>query len=418
MGGRRMDGTEGAAAPGSGAPDGTAIPHHSLPALFLRFLRFGALAWGGPVAQIAMLKKELVEEERWVTVERFHRALAVYQVLPGPEAHELCVWFGMLARGRPGAVVAGLGFMLPGFLLMFGLSWACLAFGLRSPAVAALFLGLQAAVVALIVRAVHRIGSHAIHGPWLWAIGLAALEAELGGVHFAVTLAAAGGIHALARDGRGAPGVGVGALLVAGLCAWMAGHGPAPAATAAAGAGGGGAGAAPPALALLGYGLRSGLLTFGGAYTAIPILRHDAVVAGGWMSNDQFLDGIALGGVLPAPLIIFSTFVGFVGGGAAGAIAITAGVFLPAFAFTLVGHGFFERLTADPRLRALLDGVAAGVVGLIAATTIRLFRSGVQDAGTFALFGGALLVLTLWTSRAAIPVVVLGAGLLGMAAWS
>ena len=136
------------------------------------------------------------------------------------------------------------------------------------------------------------------------------------------------------------------------------------------------------------------------------------------MSNDQFLDGIALGGVLPAPLIIFSTFVGFVGGGAVGAIAITAGVFLPAFAFTLVGHGFFERLTADPRLRALLDGVAAGVVGLIAATTIRLFRSGVQDAGTFALFGGALLVLTLWTSRAAIPVVVLGAGLLGMAAWS
>ena len=94
-----------------------AIPRQTLPALFLRFLRFGCLAWGGPVAQIAMIKKELVEEERWVSVPRFNRALAVYQVLPGPEAHELCVYFGMLARGRVGAVLAGLGFMLPGFVL-------------------------------------------------------------------------------------------------------------------------------------------------------------------------------------------------------------------------------------------------------------------------------------------------------------
>ena len=109
------------------------VPRLSLAALFGRFLRFGCLAWGGPIAQIAMLKKELVEEERWVSVAHFQRALAVYQALPGPEAHELCVWFGMLARGRVGAVLAGLGFMLPGLVLMLVLAWAYVHVGLKEP---------------------------------------------------------------------------------------------------------------------------------------------------------------------------------------------------------------------------------------------------------------------------------------------
>ena len=125
--------------------------------LFLRFLRFGFLAWGGPVAQIAMIRQELVEEERWVSRERFNRTLAVYQVLPGPEAHELCVYFGMLSRGRLGGLLAGLGFMLPGFILMFLLSWLYVAVDITTSALfAAAFAGVQPAVGATIVRAVHR----------------------------------------------------------------------------------------------------------------------------------------------------------------------------------------------------------------------------------------------------------------------
>src|SRR5688572_24886684 len=137
------------------------IPHQPLGALFLRFLRFGLLAWGGPVAQIAMLQRELVEEEKWISPERFNRAYAVYQMLPGPEAHELCVYFGTLARGRLGGLLAGLGFMLPGLVLMLAVSWAYVRFGIDSPAFAAVFAGVQVAVLALIVRGVHRIGSHA-----------------------------------------------------------------------------------------------------------------------------------------------------------------------------------------------------------------------------------------------------------------
>src|SRR5215207_9859319 len=90
--------------------------------IFLRFLRFGALAWGGPAAQIAMIKRECVDEEGWVADDTFRKTLAVYQVLPGPEAHELCVYFGRLRGGKLGAFLAGLGFMLPGFVLMFGRS--------------------------------------------------------------------------------------------------------------------------------------------------------------------------------------------------------------------------------------------------------------------------------------------------------
>ncbi len=91
-----------------------AMPPQTYGRLFRRFLGFGLLAWGGPVAQIAMLRRELVDREHWISSERFNRTLAVYQALPGPEAHELCVYFGYLARGRIGGILAGLGFMLPG----------------------------------------------------------------------------------------------------------------------------------------------------------------------------------------------------------------------------------------------------------------------------------------------------------------
>src|SRR5215210_783647 len=151
-----------------------APPSQSYLQLFLRFLRFGLLAWVGPVAQLAMIRQKLVEEERWISPERFNRILAVYQVLPGPEAHELCVYFGMLSRGRIGAVLAGLGFMLPGFVLMFALSWAYVRFGLKADGVAAVFAAVQVAVAALIVRAVFRIGGHVVTNRWLWGIAIIA----------------------------------------------------------------------------------------------------------------------------------------------------------------------------------------------------------------------------------------------------
>ena len=332
----------------------------TLAALFAKFLRFGCLAFGGPVAQIAMVRQSLVEEERWIAPERFNRLLAVMQALPGPEAHELCVHLGMVKRGRIGGLLAGLGFMLPGFLLMMALAAAYTAFIAGRPDVAAALLGIQIAVLAVIARAIPKIGKHILTSRALWAFAALGLAATLAGVPFWVPLIAAGLAAAFIRTDYWAvvavavaviaavellPGAGNTAVLVAAGEATLA--------------------------ALFLAGLKGGLLTFGGAYTAIPYVRADTV-GRGWLSDAQFLDGVAFANVLPAPLVIFATFAGYVVGGPLGALVITAGMFLPAFAFSMI---FFERLEAvvdNPRLHRLLDGVAAAAVGIIAATLVQL----------------------------------------------
>lgn len=366
--------------------------------LFAQFLRFGFLAWGGPVAQIAMVKRELVEEQGWLSASRFNRLLAVFQVLPGPEAHELCVHLGMMRRGRLGGLLAGLGFMLPGLVMILLMSWAYSRLDLNQEPWAALFVGVQLAVIALIVRAVHRIGEHALTDRWLWLIALASAVGAILGVDFWITLPAAGLLYVLAASRRFALAAAVagGAALAASL-GWAEG-----AQIAAAPAGSAVASGTASALALFVSGLKAGLLTFGGAYTAIPFVRDDAV-GQGWLTDAQFLDGLALAGVIPAPLIIFATFVGYQAGGLAGALAMTAGIFLPAFAFSMLFFDRLERVVEDRRLHRFLEGVAAGVVGLIAATTVdlalSLAPSGPSLLAAAIIFSASLALLYLWRSK-------------------
>lgn len=328
--------------------------------LFLKFLRFGCLAFGGPVAQIAMLRQALVEEEGWIDKRRFNRLLAVLQVLPGPEAHELCVHFGLLARGRIGGLLAGLGFMLPGFCLMLLVGWLYVRVVQGSVALGGVLLGVQVAILAVILRAVVRIGQHVIEDRLLGLIAVVAAAATLAGVPFWIPLLVGGGVYATTTR----PVLAV-AIAVAGVVAAIGAlhiAAPAPA----------GSVAQPLTIfALFVAGLKGGLLTFGGAYTAIPYVRADTV-GRGWIGDAAFLDGVAFANVIPAPLVIFATFVGYVAGGLAGALAITLGMFLPAFAFSLI---FFERLEGivdAPSLRHALTGVAAAVVGIIAATFVQL----------------------------------------------
>jgi len=387
----------------------------SLPAIFARFLRFGLLAWGGPVAQIAMIKRELVEEERWLTPARFNRLLAVYQVLPGPEAHELCVHLGMMKRGRPGGLLAGLGFMLPGLILTLAIAWLYRRLDLHQPSIAAIFIGVQIGVIALIARAVHRIADHTLTDPWLWAVAVASAICSGFGVSFWIVLPAAGLLYTTLVGKRFA----VAGLIVAAslTIAWWATTNSDTAGLAAA--------ARPIPLAVAGSvgaavlflsGLKAGLLTFGGAYTAIPFVRTDAV-GRGWVSESQFLDSLALTSIIPAPLIIFATFVGYLAGGLVGALSITAGIFLPAFAFALLFYDRLERVIEDERLHRLLEGVAAGVVGLIAVTALQLgwtvARSVPSLTAGAAAFAASLALLYFWRSKLNVPAVILctaGAG--------
>ncbi len=388
------------------------VPPQSHASIFTRFLKFGFLAWGGPVAQIAMIRQELVEEEKWISRERFNRVLSVYQVLPGPEAHELCVYFGMVAGGRVGALLAGLGFMLPGFVLMLALSWFYVAYGIRSPLFQSVFTGMQPAVTALIVRAVQRIGSHALYkNAWLWGIAFLAGIAQLLEVNFLITLFTAGFVFALAQRKQTL----LAFIVATGCVVWLAfvafseisavAETPDPAIS-----------VTTPAslLTLFWSGLRTGLLTFGGAYTAIPFLQRDAVHVGNWMTNAQFLDGLALSGLLPAPLIIFSTFVGYIGGGLVGAIMITIGVFAPAFAFTMIGHDYLERLVNHRSAHAFLDGVTAGVVGLISATGLSILSEILTGIHAWVVFSLALIALFISKSKWIVVAVIPAAGLYGL----
>jgi chromate transporter len=388
--------------------DGVGPPQLSLSALFFKFLRFGALAFGGPVAQIAMLRQALVEQERWIGSARFNRLLAVLQVLPGPEAHELCVHLGMIARGRIGGLLAGLGFMLPGLLLMLAAGWLYVNWIAGNAGLSGALLGVQVVVLAVILRAVVRIGGHILETWLLGAITLASLLATLIGVPFWIPLVAAGLTYALSHRPVAAWGVVVVAILTAIGTRYLdlSAVGPADLPR------------DPVTLtALLIAGLKGGLLTFGGAYTAIPYVRTDTV-GRGWISDATFLDGVALAGVMPAPLVIFATFAGYVAGGLGGALAITAGMFLPAFAFSLILFERLEALVENPALHKLLAGVAAAVVGVIAATCIEL---GMATAGRITnpalsaiLFGGALLVV--WRAKGSwvAPATVVSGALIGL----
>jgi chromate transporter len=370
----------------------------SLSSIFIRFLKFGLLAWGGPAAQIAMIKKECVDEEHWATEESFKKLLAVYQVLPGPEAHELCVYFGRLRGGKLGGFVAGLGFMLPGFVLMLGLSILYVEANLAGH-LGSLFYGLSAAVGALVARALVRLSGAFITDRVLAALAVVGFALTLLlNVSFVLVLLSAGLAYELWKNSlnwtRRANSVTMTPLLAVALVAGAV------------------------TISLTGQifleGLKAGLLTFGGAYTVIPFLRESAVSTHHWLTSSQFVDGLAIGGILPAPLIIFSTFVGYLAGGLTGALVMTLGIFIPAFVFPIFLHRQLVAIAENERLRPFLLGVAAAVIGLIAAVTVDIVKTSVVDVYTAILAIGAFAALNRWHSKMTVLYVVLGCGAIGV----
>ena len=373
--------------------------HDSRRSIFLRFLKFGALAWGGPAAQIAMIKHECVDEEGWISEETFRKTLAVYQVLPGPEAHELCVYFGRLRGGKLGGFLAGLGFMLPGFLLMLGLSALYVEADISDP-LHEFFYGLAAAVGAVVARALVRLGGSFLTDLPLVVIAVAAFAATAFADASFVLVLAGGGLayelwtNMLRHRSR-----------LASLSLF-----PLPATLAVL------AGAVTVSLTseIFFEGLKAGLLTFGGAFTVIPFLQDAAVQGKGWLTNAQFVDGLAISGVLPAPLIIFSTFVGYLAGGLAGGLAMTFGIFLPAFLFPIFLHRWLVAIAENARIRPFLLGVTGAVVGLIAAVTVEIVETGVVDVPTALLALGAFAALMSFHGKLTVLYVVLGCGLVGV----
>lgn len=355
-------------------------PRVGLGQIVRTFLRLGAVGFGGPAAHIALMQEELVERRRWIDRERFLEALGAANLVPGPTSSQLAVHAGYLLRGQPGALLAGLAFALPSVLLMIGLSAAYFAAGER-PLLDDLFAGLQPVVIAVLVVTLWRLRS-AVTG-WLHA-GLAVAAAAL-------TVAT--------------PSLGPAWLLAAGVVALGASRPRPRLAREETGA--------AAVLTLAWVFLKTGALLFGGGYVLIPLLEPE-VLAHGWLSRAEFLDGIALGQATPGPIVTTSAFVGYAVAGVGGALIATAAVYLPSFLAVMAGTGpFLRAFRSRPAVRAFVGGVTAAALGAIAAAGILLGEVALASPLRAAIGAAAAIALL---RRVPIWVVLPAGALVGLAA--
>ena len=350
---------------------------------FKYWLKLGFISFGGPAGQISMMHQELVEKRRWISEHRFLHALNYCMLLPGPEAIQLAIYIAWLLHGTIGAIVAGVLFFLPAFVLLSALAATYLAYG-DVPLVAGIFYGIKPAVVAVVLFAAWRIGSKAIKNGLLAAIAVLAfvgiffLRIDFPWIVLATgMLGAIGGKLAPAKfkagGGHGASNKQYGPALIDDdtpppahakfswrklaitttvfVAIWAA------------------------ALALLAdsqtlfdmgeFFTKAAFLTLGGAYAVLPYVYQHAVEQAGWLTGPQMIDGLALGETTPGPLIMIVTWVGYMGAGLAGATVATFFTFLPSFLFILAGGPLVEATRGELKFTAPLTAITAAVVGVI-----------------------------------------------------
>jgi chromate transporter len=316
--------------------------------------RIGCIGFGGPPAHIALLRQLCVEQREWMTARDFEDAIAVCNLLPGPASTQLAIFTAWRVRGRPGALVGGAAFIVPGLAVILGLAMVFLA---ESPPtwVRGAGAGTGAAVAAVAVHAgVGLMGPSrkraASRGRWLaYAVAGAAASATVG-PWLVVVLLACGGIEAGWRAGRRR----------------TAGQFPLwPMATAIAPVGGG--------LVALGWvALKVGALSYGGGFVIIPLMRADAVDQYRWMTDAQFVNAVALGQITPGPVVQTVAVVGYAAAGVAGGLFAALIAFTPSFVFVLLGAPHFDRLRRNQSVMALLDGAGPAAIGAIMGVTVPL----------------------------------------------
>lgn len=337
-------------------PDGLVAPTSR--AVLAYFFRLGFVNIGGPVAQLTMMYDHFVDRAHWLSRERFVRIMGVCHLLPGPEALQLAIYVGYLTRGVAGGIYAGVTFIAPGAALITGLAALYVAYGSVPLVTDALYV-LKPAVLGIIAAGLLRIGRAAITTPLLAGIaGAAAVAMRFAGVDVVIAMLVAGFVSAAAGrrlSSRVALGI-VAAPLV------------------------------PVALSLSGWldvawvFLRTGLFSFGGAYSSIALLTRGAVVEHGWLTSGQLLDGVAVSIATPGPFMLFATWAGFLIAGLPGAVVATVLVFLPSFAFILVGARQLEAARDRPVVRQFLAGISAAVVAVILLVTADLAPAALTDA--------------------------------------
>jgi len=353
-------------------------PNPTLRQALAVWAKIGVLSFGGPAGQIALMHRMLVDERRWIAEERFLHALNFCMLLPGPEAMQLATYIGWRMHGTLGGLVAGLLFVLPGAIVVLGLSIAYAYFG-QVPIVEAAFIGIKAAVLVIVIEALLRVARRALRGPYDAAIAAAAFIALFFFVipfPFVIAAAAAIGflLHPAAPLHKETPTLAQPAVTFAQTLAtaalwlfiWI---GPLLLLTATLGRD-----HVTTEIAL--FFSKLAVVTFGGAYSVLAYMAQQAVETYGWLSAGEMLDGLGLAETTPGPLILVTEFVGFLAGfrhggtpplafGLLGAAVTLWATFAPCFLWIFVGAPYVERLRTYPRLTGALAAVTAAVVGVI-----------------------------------------------------
>jgi chromate transporter len=371
-------------------------------ALVRYFLYLGTFGFGGPVALVGYMQRDLVERRGWFTREDYLKGLALSQLAPGPLAAQLAMCLGYAHGRAAGATVIGLAFILPSFLMTLGLGALYVAYGGLGWMQAA-FYGVGAAVIGIIVRSAWKLLRLTMGGDrLLWIVaGLTALitartEAEIGALFIlagvAVMLAQAPPRRlAVWSRGRSLPALAWPLLFTAGL-------------------------AAPAAAADIGrifwFFTQAGAFVFGSGLAIVPFLHGGVVRDYGWLTDRQFLDAVAVAMLTPGPVVITVTFIGYLVAGLAGGAAAAVGVFLPTYLFVVIPYPWFDRMSGSPQVKAFVRGVTAAAAGAIAGACVVLGRRAIVDPPT-ALIALAALGLQ-WRLRVAEPVLIGGAALAGL----
>ncbi|REF00107.1 chromate efflux transporter [Thermomonospora umbrina] len=348
-------------------------PAHPLRELAGLFLKLGVIGFGGPAAHIAMMHEEVVRRRRWVDEQRFLDLVGATNLIPGPSSTELAIHLGH-DRGRwRGLLVAGICFIMPAVVMVAALAWAYVRYG-TTPGAEALLYGIKPVVTGIIAWALLGLLRTALRGPLLCVVAAAALAAYLAGANELLVLAVGGMLVTAWRTG---------ARLRADRAAVL-----------------------PLLLAaphddrlpqLFWTMLKIGSVLYGSGYVLLAFLRGDFVERLGWLTEQQLLDAVSIGQVTPGPLFTTATFVGYVAAGWWGAILATVAIFLPSFALVALLTRLADRMRSARWSAALLDGVNATALALMAGVSFQLGRTALIDPLTVVLAVAAFA--TLWRTR-------------------
>jgi len=375
------------------------------------YLRLGLLGFGGPVALVGQMERELVDEKKWLTKEEMREGIAVCQSLPGPLAIQVGIWISYIRGGFWGAWAGGWAFILPNFIIVVTLASLYVRFeGL--PAVAAIFYGVSPAVIALILHSCYRLTKLGMKD-WLeWA---------LAAIAFLITVAVQAEVAFVF--------LGCGIIGVLYYGSWLRGRRIGSTTPLLMGVPLAAAGAAPGGLGvmlgkLLTFFLKAGSLTFGSGLVIVPFLEKGLVQQTGWLSEREFLVAVAMGMISPGPVVITATFVGFlvaarIGGslleGFWGSLVSTIGIFLPSFLLILIVAPILVRYRQNANVQGFIKGAYAAAIGTILGASVLLGKIAIGDWLTALVGVASLIVLFRW--KVSNPLLVAATAIIGLIAF-